>query len=141
MSKSTETFDCCLYFTAGQFFREIAALAEESFMELGLSPSYAFVLMVIYEEEAIPISQVAQRVGLKPSTLTRLADKLERKGYITRRQEGRTVLLTKAALLDQEISKINNGWNKLFHAYNKVLGKENAEMLNQLLVESNKKFD
>lgn len=140
MANLDEHFSCCLYFTAGKFFREISALAEESFSEIGLTPSYAFVLMVVHEEEEVSTSRVAEKVGLKPSTLTRLADKLVLKGYIERKQEGRNMFLLKTDKLESEMPRINQCWTNLFNAYNDILGKNNASEINQLLVTNNNKF-
>lgn len=140
MTKVKDSFACCLYFTSGKFFREISALAEESFMEMGLSPSYAYVLMVVYEEKMVSISEVADQVGLKPSTLTRLADKLVLRNYIERKQEGRNIFLIPTAKLGTDIDQIHACWANLYESYNEILGKEKAERINELLLESNRKF-
>lgn len=118
----------------------MTALAEESFAPLGLSPSYAFVLMVVHEEQSISTSQVAERVGLNPSTITRLADKLILRGYLERKQEGRNIFLRSTPKLHEEIETINACWEKLYHAYNDVLGKEQSEALNNMIDSANQKF-
>ncbi|CAM1361638.1 Transcriptional regulator, MarR family [Tenacibaculum litopenaei] len=134
-------FECCLYFTAGRFFREINALAEESFQEIGLSPSYAYILMVVDNESPIATSAVANRVGLKPSTVTRLVDKLVGKGLIQRSQEGRNVWLHKTDKLEEEMLQITACWNKLYHAYNEIIGTKEATELNAALCQANEKLE
>lgn len=140
MKQVTDIFENCLYFTSGQLFREISALAEESFAPLGLSPSYAYVLMVVFKEKKISTSRAAEKVGLKPSTLTRLADKLVRRGFIAREQEGRNNFLIRTKKLDHEIGTIYSCWENLYHSYNEILGKENATMLNKKISKANKRF-
>jgi len=140
MKKVAEIFNRCLYFTSGQLFREISALAEESFAPLNLSPSYAFVLMIVYEEKSITTSQVAVKVGLKPSTITRLADKLVLQNFIEREQKGRNTFLNTTKKLNSEIELIYKCWENLYHKYNKILGEENADILNKIILENNKKF-
>lgn len=124
-----------------KIFREINALAEESFQEIGLSPSYAYILMVVDNESPIATSAVANRVGLKPSTVTRLVDKLVGKGLIQRSQEGRNVWLHKTDKLEEEMLQITACWNKLYHAYNEIIGTKEATELNAALCQANEKLE
>lgn len=44
--------------------------------------SMAFVLMAIYEEEGTPVTKIAPRIGMEPSSLSRLFKTLEKQAYI-----------------------------------------------------------
>ena len=50
----------------------------------GLVPSHGLILGCLYTEDQLPMNRIAQLIGRRKSTLTVLADKLERRGYIQR---------------------------------------------------------
>ncbi len=130
MSESCETYqECCLYFTANSFARHVTELAEKELAFTGLTPSYAYTLMVITDHPGIGQNAIAKRMNLKPSTITRFIDKLIIQGFVTKEQEGRNVHVT-ATEQGAEIRKdIEKGLENLFKTYCDVLGKETAVKL------------
>jgi len=54
---------------------------------LGLTSAQVRVLSTLLEAEDIPSGELADRLGLAPSTVTRLCDVLVRKGMVERRAE------------------------------------------------------
>jgi DNA-binding MarR family transcriptional regulator len=48
-----------------------------------LNPSQGRILFVLWQDDGIPIAEVAHRTGLKKQTLTSMLDRLEQSGYIT----------------------------------------------------------
>ena len=54
---------------------------------LGLTAAQVRVLSTLLEAEDIPSGELADRLGLAPSTVTRLCDVLVRKGMVERRTE------------------------------------------------------
>ncbi|WP_459210313.1 MarR family winged helix-turn-helix transcriptional regulator [Aquimarina rhabdastrellae] len=133
-------FKECLYYTTHSLHREIAVLAEESFASLGLTPSYAYLLMVIYQFKEISTTDAAKKIGLQPSTVTRLADKMVLRGYITRKHEGRNSLLIKAEKLDDEMGKIFACWRKLNVQYKELLGEKQVDRLIKIMNTSKNKL-
>lgn len=49
--------------------------------------SMAFVLMAIYEEEGVPVTKIAPRIGMEPNSLSRTLNSLEETGYLARKQD------------------------------------------------------
>ena len=49
--------------------------------------SMAFVLMAIYEEEGVPVTKIAPRIGMEPNSLSRTLNTLEETGYLARKQD------------------------------------------------------
>ena len=49
--------------------------------------SMAFVLMAIYEEEGVPVTKIAPRIGMEPNSLSRPLNTLEETGYLARKQD------------------------------------------------------
>lgn len=49
--------------------------------------SMAFILMAIYEEDGVPVTKIAPRIGMEPNSLSRTLNTLEVAGYLTRNQD------------------------------------------------------
>ena len=89
MSKSKALLHCCLYFTANSLSRVITRMAEEAFQKTGLSPSHAFLIMLVTDNPGIGQKELSEKLRLAPSTVTRFVDALVYKGYLTRMSEGK----------------------------------------------------
>ena len=130
-------FECCLYFTSNTLSRLINKMTEEVFMPTGLAPSYAFLMMVVLEKEAIGIGELASTLNLAPSTLTRFVDALIVKGYVKRKQEGRNMLILSTPLGKALLPSIQEAWKRLYERYSELLGEEFAVRLTQDVVKAN----
>jgi DNA-binding MarR family transcriptional regulator len=78
-----------LYYTTTAFSREISSIAENAFMDLGLTPSDAYLIMVVNEKPNVQPTEISERILLAPSTITRMIEKLEKRHIVTRTQEGK----------------------------------------------------
>ncbi|HEV2481275.1 MAG TPA: MarR family transcriptional regulator [Puia sp.] len=80
-----------LFFAVGALEREIEKLALECWKPTGLSPSLGQVLYyLLYYAQVTGPMVIAQNLFLSPSTVTRLLEKLEKKGFILRFTYDRT---------------------------------------------------
>ncbi|MCK0145367.1 MarR family transcriptional regulator [Arenibacter sp. F26102] len=140
MKDIKELLENCLYFSSGQLFREISTLAEINFAPLGLTPSYAFLLMIIHDKKEVATGDAAKIIGLNASTITRLADKLISRKLISRRQEGRNIYLTTTDELTDFIPKVYACWEQLGVDYTNVLGETSVNELKLKINLANKKF-
>ncbi|HNB47944.1 MAG TPA: MarR family transcriptional regulator [Chitinophagales bacterium] len=99
--------------------------------------SMAFILMALYEEEGVPVTKIAPRIGMEPNSLSRTLNTLEEAGYLARKQDEndqRKVLvfltedgkkLRKIALktvFDLEKKIQDNLTPKQLKAFNEVIG-------------------
>ena len=62
---------------------------EASIIETGLTASELLVMQVALQEDEPSTATVLRRTGLRPSTLSSLLTRLERRGYVRRRRGGR----------------------------------------------------
>lgn len=140
MPHISEYLSNCLYFTANNLSRHITRMAESSFKEIGISPSHAFMMMLINDIPGITQKELSEHLGLAPSTLTRFADKLVYQGYIERAQKGKNVLMhpTEEGMALQK--PIEACWKKLFESYSAILGKEEGIALTKAIDDANKRF-
>lgn len=128
-----EYFSCCLYFTASKLARVIARLAEEEFASTGLSPTYAFLLMAVCEKPGIAQQDLAARLHLTPSTVTRLLDKLEGKGLAVRRTTGKNSHVFLTARGEEAQGEIKQAWGRLYDRYSAILGREEGDRLTETI--------
>jgi DNA-binding MarR family transcriptional regulator len=123
----------CLYFTSKKLNRVINRMAEEEFIKTGLSPSHAFTLMVINNQQGLSQNEISKKLNIKPSTTSRFLDKLEIKGLVTRKVKGKVSYLyptEKGEKLQEEIEKC---WKSFHHRYSKILGKKEGAELTSLV--------
>lgn len=119
-------FNCCLFFVANEFSRLIGEMAEKEFNITGLSPSYAFVLMLVNKNPGIHPNELSSLLKLKPSTITRLLDKLVYRGFIDRSSQGRQVIVHSTKNGEDMQPLIEKAWQSLFVKYSEILGREKA---------------
>jgi len=134
-------FKECLYFTANRLSRIISKMADDEFAPTGLSPTSAFLMMTVLENEGISQKDICQVLHLQPSTITRLIASLEAKGYLYSRSEGRMSLIFATDLGRDIESQIHECWHKLRQRYNTILKSQDDELSLQLYEVSNRLED
>ncbi len=130
----------CLYYSANALSRLMTKMADEEFAIIGLAPSYAFLLMGVNEKPGIQPKEISEHMQLTPSTVTRLIEKLELKGYVERKSVGRTTEVyptTKSTKLDKKIKEV---WLNLYKRYSALLGENKAKKLTADLYEATRKL-
>ncbi len=141
MTKSKSILHNCLYFTANALARVITRMADEEFRRTGLSPSHAFLMMLVNDHPGIGQTELCQQLHLAPSTVTRFIDTLVYKGYLTRQSEGkasRIYATTEGQNLRQPIAK---AWESLHRRYAKVLGLRQGDELTAMIDAASNKLN
>lgn len=132
-NKSKIILHNCLYFTANSLARAITRMGEEAFQKTGLSPSHAFLVMLVNDHPGIAQKELAENLQLAPSTVTRFIDSLVYKGYVTRQTEGKT---SKVYPTDEGKTlqvPIEDAWKNLHMRYAKVLGRREGDALTAMI--------
>lgn len=128
--KTSECKYCqCLYFTANSLARKIEKLAIESWKEVNLPPSHAYLLMLIIEDAGIQPGALAGQMQLTPSTITRLIEKLEEKKLVVRTTEGKTTNVYPTPKAKELLPKLNSCVKHFYEKYSNILGKEESARL------------
>jgi len=129
MNKTESPYCKCLYYSSNALARIMTRMAEDCFAPAGLPPSYAFVVMSVNRYPGILSGELAEKMMLTPSTVTRLMEKLETQGLVKRVREGRKILVfpTPASVALNDM--ILHGWQELNLRITAVLGSEHAQTL------------
>ncbi len=140
MSTTSHPFEHCLNFAAGALSRAMNRLAEDAFNDVGLSPSHAYLLMQISEKPGIPLGRVAEVLMLDASTLTRLIEKLEAKGWVERRADGRARMLHLTPAGASRVPAVCQAWAELEARYVAILGEDHARVITKLSLATGEKL-
>ena len=125
-----------LFFLSAALSRRLSSQADEQFAEFGLSGSHALLLMLIGDHPRIQPGQLAQKLHLKPSTITRLVNKLERRKLVERHSEGRASLIVCTSKGDELVVLFGKKWKNLSSEIDRQLGERYAEVLGEMMQEA-----
>ena len=140
MTQTATILHHCLYFTANSLARIISRMAEEEFRRTGLSPSHAFLMMLVNDHPGIGQKELCEQLHLAPSTVTRFIDALVHKGYLTRQTDGKLsrVYATDAGQALQQ--QIADAWENLHQRYAKILGLKYGDALTAMIDDASQKL-
>jgi len=122
-----------LFFLSSALARKLSAEADEAFAKYGLSTSHALILMLVQKEPGIQPSSLAEKLYLKPSTITRLVQKLERRQLVQRNSEGRSKSIVCTSNGDETVKKIEEQWDNLLKQKKEKLGNRYVEVLAEMI--------
>jgi DNA-binding MarR family transcriptional regulator len=122
-----------MHSTVNSFAREVGKIFDDYLKPLGLATSYAELLMMLSENEGMQQQEIAGKMNLAPSTITRFIAKLEKKKLVKKRKKtGRSdVLLTEKGAQKTEQIKIE--YARAVEEMEKLLGEKFVATTEQLL--------
>jgi DNA-binding MarR family transcriptional regulator len=121
----------CLFFTANRLSRSITKMAEQEFASTGLSPMYGYLILLVNGTPGISQKELAEKLHVTPSTLTRFIDKLEAKRLVERKVNGKTVLVYSTDKGQGLEDTIRQASKKLHDSYAAILGDEAADLFSR----------
>jgi DNA-binding MarR family transcriptional regulator len=111
-------------------------LAGELLRPTGLYPGQEILLMQLWDQDGQTQSELIARMGLDASTVTKMVQRLEAEGHITRTQSqvDRRAFIVRLSPSGQKLrAKVEKMWADLNDATVKNLSKPDAEKLTELL--------
>ena len=122
-----------MHSTVNSFAREVGKIFDDYLKPLGLATSYAELLMILSENEGMQQQEIAGKMNLAPSTITRFIAKLEKEKLVKKRKKtGRSdVLLTEKGAQKTEQIKIE--YARAIEEMEKLLGEKFVATTEQLL--------
>jgi len=118
-----------MYFSSNALARKMEKLANESWKKVGLSPSHAYLLMIVIEEPGTQPGVLAGELQLKPSTITRLIEKLEDKKLAVRVTEGKTTNVYATPKGRELLGDLKDCLKNFYEGYAHILGNDESAKL------------
>lgn len=140
MTKSKSILHNCLFFTANSLARVITRMAEEEFRLTGLSPSHAFLIMLVNDNPGIGQKELCEQLHLAPSTVTRFIDTLTYKGFLTRQTDGKATKVFATRDGAKLRKPIEDAWKNLHQRYARVLGLNEGDRLTSMIDDASRRL-
>ncbi len=103
----------CMYFTTGSLSRCVNDVANIHFEDLGISPSHAFLLVVIDKKDKANIKDLASELNLAHSTVSRNLELHIKKGYLIKTTESRSTFVHLTESGQEILQQIHHRWQKI----------------------------
>ena len=130
MEKAKSKYCGCLFYSSNALSRLMTKMADEEFASTGLSSSYAFLLMSVHDKPGIQPKELSEQMQLTPSTVTRLIEKMEHRGLLSRESVGRCTEVYPTHESKKLNTKIKKAWTNLYTRYSEIIGVKASEDLN-----------
>lgn len=118
-----------MYFASNALARKMERLALQSWKKVKLSPSHAYLLMLVLEQPGIQPGAISGQLHLSPSTITRLIEKLEEKKLLIRTTEGKTANVYPTPKGKELAPVLQQCQDEFARNYISLLGKEESSRL------------
>ncbi|WP_445665456.1 MarR family winged helix-turn-helix transcriptional regulator [Fodinibius sp. AD559] len=122
-----------IFFLTSAFARELSNQADKMLKTIGLSPSHTLLLYLVNKNPEIQPSQLAEMLHLKPSTITRLVQKIERRGLVEKQSEGRATKVVCTSYGKITVEKVQEKWEKLIQHKREELGERYVDVLSEMI--------
>ncbi len=120
-----------LYFNIIALAREVATVAENTFVDLGLTPSEALLILVVNEKDETQPSDISERISLAPSTITRMIEKMEARNIVSRRHEGKYTFVSSTEKGKNLNAALVEKWAETQLLFRSILGDSLVNSLNK----------
>jgi DNA-binding MarR family transcriptional regulator len=129
-----------LFFLTSALARRLTRQADDVFATMGLSSSHALILLLIQKEPEIQPSSLAEKIHLKPSTITRLVQKLEIRQLVTKKSKGRATSIVCTNEGRELASTIEEKWEQLLDEKRDQLGERYVTVLSEMILNAMEKL-
>ncbi|SMO32743.1 MarR family winged helix-turn-helix transcriptional regulator [Fodinibius sediminis] len=122
-----------LIFLTSALSRQLSREADEAFAAVGLSTSHALLLMLAQRNPGIQPGSLAEALSLKPSTITRLVQKIERRGLVWRKSKGRATAVICTEEGEKLAEQLEETWERVLNQIKEQLGERYVEVLSEMI--------
>ncbi|MDC7952836.1 MarR family winged helix-turn-helix transcriptional regulator [Liquorilactobacillus mali] len=132
--------DNCLYFASNRLARQTEKLARQAYRPTGLSPTYNYILLTIDQLKQVTLHDLAVKMGIAPSTMSRLIQNLVAKDLIVKKTNWRQIELTLSKKGKENLPLVKKCYFKLDKMVSSLLTEEKKQELILLLDKQADKF-
>jgi DNA-binding MarR family transcriptional regulator len=92
--------------------------------------------MTVNKQPGITAGEIAEVMQLQPSTVTRLVDRLEDEGFLTRQTDGKFIRMLPTAKATRVDAGLRLAWQNLYRRYTALLGEQPSRDLTSAIYEA-----
>lgn len=118
---------------ANRFSRELSKYFDSFFSEDNLAASYVELLLILKERGETGQSELAESLHLAPSTITRFLARLEKRGWVEKKAEGRAVRAALTTTGKRKVKELEKSYMLAKEGLEQILGNKYVETLKPLL--------
>ncbi len=128
--KTSESSYCqCIYFVTNALARKVEKIALEAWKPVNLSPSHAYLLMLVIDRPGIQPTTLSAELHLKPSTITRLIEKMEARKLLIRTTTGKLTNVYPTPKGKELRPRLKECLSVFYETYSAILGKDESARL------------
>lgn len=131
-------YETCAYFTAARYMRTAEAAADKFFKPTGMRPAYSYLMMALEDQHPMTISELAENLGYERSSSYRMAQKLERQGYLKMYLNGKSATVDLLPASEPFLERANRCLEAWGHFTTDKLGADKAVMTRLLTTNDEK---
>ena len=113
-----------LFFCSTLLSRILQKIGKEEFGAIGLSPPYAYILLIVNKFPGVGQHEIRELMWLASSTITRFVKNLENRGYLIRSHEGKFTYVYPTELAQESNRQIELIWSDLKVKYQESQGEK-----------------
>ena len=133
-------FEQCMYYSVNKLARRLNSIADEEFKKMDITATQGFALIAVGELHKHTPSEIAAELEMKPSTITRFLDKLEKLGYIKRDYHGRNTEVNITELGTEKLQEVFQCWKGIHDRNAETFGEEIAKDVTEEVIKANKLY-
>ena len=118
---------------ANRFSREISAFYDSYFKSEKLATSYIELILIVEEAGDVTQKEIADKLSLAPSTITRFINKLEKRGLVSKKMDGRMARIVLTNRGAQQAPELREKYHQAESDLQKLLGDKFVDTTRQLL--------
>lgn len=115
------------------FSREISQHFDSYFEEYNLATSYIELILLVQEEGKVTQKELADRMNLAPSTITRFVQKLEKTGFVEKSKDGRIATIKLTISAESVAENMRQSYEQAVQDLKEKLGEKFVDTTDQLL--------
>lgn len=115
------------------YSRTLTSFFDERLAQFNLATSYIELMILMKENEAVSQKEIAEKLSLAPSTITRFVDKLKKEGYVTKKRDGRNVTIQLTEKGRSTADEMEREYRLVVNEIRQLMGEKYLETVGKLL--------
>lgn len=127
--------------SVNSFSRNLSSFFDERLSRFNLATSYIELMILMKENAEVSQKEIAEKLSLAPSTITRFVEKLKKEGYLTKKRNGRNMTIELTQKGRQVSLEMDNEYQAAVEEIREIVGEKYLETVGKLLEYGSSELD